>query len=119
MSPSTLWKTGRLAKNYLPADEYDAPVNAALFSSAHGLYERIEALFSSSFFEILKDVVSRDTVVKCWLTGVLPVLCVCKSPLSATCIISVGISVPRSLRFHGCAGADDRRNVSIFLAGTA
>jgi hypothetical protein len=86
---------------FIGIDEYDAPANAALFSSEDKLYGSLTAFFTSSFFGIIKDAVSRNIVVKYWLTGVLPAFRDGISPLSATRTLS------KDPMFHGLCGLTD------------
>jgi hypothetical protein len=86
---------------FISVDEYDAPANAAIFSSMDGLYTRITALFKASFFQILKDAISTGIVMKYWLTGVLPAFRDGISPLLAVEVIS------DKPQYHGLCGLTD------------
>ena len=83
---------------FIGVDEYDAPANAALFSSVRNIHEDVVQLFSTRFYAVLKEAVARNIVAKYWITGVLPAFRDGISPLLAVKTLSM------SPRFHGICG---------------
>jgi len=61
----------------------------------------LQGMIKTHFFTIIKDAISRDVVVKYWLTGVLPAFRDDASPLAAT------INLSTEPRFHGLCGFTD------------
>jgi hypothetical protein len=97
-------------KLFVGIDEYDAPANPALFASDPDLYKRVTEFFSTCFFSVIKDAVTTNTVLKYWLTGVLPAFRDGISPLTATRIIS------NEADYHGICGLTHAEVRTITLA---
>jgi hypothetical protein len=86
---------------FVGVDEYDAPANSVLFSPDRDRFDRVADFFKTQFFAILKQATSSNTILKYWITGVLPVFRDGISPLAATEILS------RDAEYHGLCGLTD------------
>jgi hypothetical protein len=86
---------------FVGVDEYDAPANSVLFPANRDRFYRVAEFFKTQFFAILKQATTANTILKYWITGVLPVFRDGISPLTATVILS---SDPE---YHGLCGLTD------------
>jgi hypothetical protein len=86
---------------FVGVDEYDAPANSVLFSSDQDRFYHVAEFFKTQFFATIKQATATNTILKYWITGVLPVFRDGVSPLAATEIIS------NNATYHGLCGLTD------------